>query len=57
MKKQKQPTVTPSDLIYHIKPRTTPFGHRFGSFLKSKRIGTAGVYRIGQVFGGRIAMY
>lgn len=52
-------TVTPRDLIYSVKPRTTPFGHRLGSlFGRSKKtIGTAGVYRVGQAFGGRIAMY
>jgi|GEM_PF-7112900 len=55
--KNKAKTITPRDLIYHVKPRTTPFGYKVSSLFKSKKIGTAGVYRVGQVFGGRIAMY
>ncbi|MDP4008785.1 MAG: hypothetical protein Q8P68_06385 [Candidatus Peregrinibacteria bacterium] len=49
-------TVTPKDLIYSVRPRTTPFGFKlFG--LRGGRLGSAGVYRVGQTFGGRIAMY
>lgn len=49
-------TITPKDLIYSVTPRTATFGFKLFS-RGSSRLGTAGVYRIGQVFGGRIAMY
>lgn len=50
-------TITPRDLMYSVKPRTAPFGFKFFGNARGKRLGTAGVYRIGQIFGGRIAMY
>ena len=52
-----QVTITPKDLVYSVKQRTQPFGLKFFGLSRSNRLGTAGVYRIGQVFGGRIAMY
>lgn len=47
-------TITPADLIYKVKPRNSSvFSFQFGK----AKVSTQGVYRIGTVFGGRIAMY
>ncbi len=56
-------TITPRDLIYRTHSRFS--ASCTGSFLRvimrtlfgKHRIDTHGVYRIGQTFGGRIAMY
>lgn len=52
-------TVTPKDLIYKVKPRSQSVALRFNTLFRlgGRRVETMGVYRIGSIFGGRIAMY